>query len=68
MQATEVLKEIVGIGEGLAGRLILWDARAARFTEIRIAWDPDNPLSGKSPSIRDLSIHAGGQPGAVCAA
>jgi molybdopterin-synthase adenylyltransferase len=68
MQATEVLKEIVGIGEGLAGRLILWDARAARFTEIKIAWDPDNPLSGKSPTIRDLSIHAGGQPGAVCAA
>jgi molybdopterin-synthase adenylyltransferase len=69
MQATEVLKEIVGIGEGLAGRLMLWDARAARFTEIRIAWDPDNPLSGKSPSIRDLSIHAaGGQQGAVCAA
>jgi molybdopterin-synthase adenylyltransferase len=68
MQATEVLKEIVGIGEGLAGRLILWDARAARFTEIKIAWDPDNPLSGKSPTIRDLSIHAAGQPGAVCAA
>jgi molybdopterin/thiamine biosynthesis adenylyltransferase len=68
MQATEVLKEIVGIGEGLAGRLILWDARAARSTEIRIAWDPDNPLSGKSPTIHDLSIHAGGQPGAVCAA
>jgi len=68
MQATEVLKEIVGIGEGLAGRLILWDARAARLTEIKIAWDPDNPLSGKSPTIRDLSIHAAGQPGAVCAA
>ena len=68
MQATEVLKEIVGIGDSLAGRLILWDARAARFTEIKIAWDPDNPLSGKSPTIRDLSIHAGGQPGAVCAA
>ena len=68
LQATEVLKEIVGIGEGLAGRLLLWDARSARFTEIKVAWDPDNPLSGKSPSIRDLSIHARGQPGAVCAA
>ena len=49
-------------------RLILWDARAARCTEIRIAWDPDNPLSGKAPSIRDLSIHAAGAQGAVCAA
>ena len=52
----------------LAGRLLLYDARATRFNEIRIAWDPANPLSGKSPTIRDLSIHAGGQQGAVCAA
>ena len=68
LQATEVLKEIVGIGESLAGRLLLYDARAARFNEIKIAWDPANPLSGKTPTIRDLSIHAGGQQGAVCAA
>ena len=68
LQATEVLKEIVGIGEGLAGRLLLYDARSARFNEIRIAWDPANPLSGKTPTIRDLSIHAGAQQGAVCAA
>ena len=68
LQATEVLKEIVGFGESLAGRLLLYDARATRFTEIRIAWDPANPLSGRTPSIRDLSIHAGAQQGAVCAA
>ena len=68
LQATEVLKEIVGLGESLAGRLLLYDARATRFTEIKVAWDPENPLSGKAPTIRDLSIHAGGQPGAVCAA
>jgi adenylyltransferase/sulfurtransferase len=68
LQATEVLKEIVGIGDSLAGRLLLYDARAARFTEIKVAWDPANPLSGKSPTIRDLSIHAGGLQGAVCAA
>ena len=68
LQATEVLKEIVGIGEGLAGRLLLYDARATRFNEIKIAWDPANPLSGRAPTIRDLSIHAGGEQGAVCAA
>ena len=68
LQATEVLKEIVGIGEGLAGRLLLYDARSARFNEIKIAWDPANPLSGKTPTIRDLSIHAGARAGAVCAA
>ena len=68
LQATEVLKEIVGIGEGLAGRLLLYDARNARFNEIKVAWDPANPLSGRAPTIRDLSIHAGGGQGAVCAA
>jgi molybdopterin-synthase adenylyltransferase len=68
LQATEVLKEILGLGDSLAGRLVLYDARACRFNEIRIAWDPDNPLSGKNPTIRDLSIHAGADRGAVCAA
>jgi adenylyltransferase/sulfurtransferase len=68
LQATEVLKEILGIGEGLAGRLLLYDALAARFTEIALAWDPANPLSGTAPTIRDLSIHAGARDGASCTA
>jgi adenylyltransferase/sulfurtransferase len=46
MQALEVIKEIVGIGEGLVGRLLLYDARDARFETIRYAWDPANPLNG----------------------
>jgi len=68
LQATEVLKEILGIGEGLAGRLVLYDARSARFNEIKIAWDPTNPLSGRAPTIQDLTLHAGTQQGAACAA
>lgn len=68
LQATEVLKEIVGIGQGLAGRLLLYDAHNARFNEIKVTWDPANPLSGTTPTIRDLSIHAGAGQGAVCAA
>jgi molybdopterin/thiamine biosynthesis adenylyltransferase len=68
LQATEVLKEILGIGEGLAGRLLLYDARSARFNEIKIAWDPANPLSGRTPTIRDLAIHAGTPQGSTCAA
>ena len=68
LQATEVLKEILALGDSLAGRLLVWDALAARFQEIRYAWDEDNPLSGRSPTIRDLSVHLGGQDGAVCAA
>jgi molybdopterin/thiamine biosynthesis adenylyltransferase len=68
LQATEILKEILGLGESLAGRLLLYDAQAARFTEIKVAWDPVNPLSGRTPTIRDLSIHAGAGSGATCAA
>jgi molybdopterin-synthase adenylyltransferase len=58
LQATEVLKELVGIGESLAGRLLIYDALGQRFEQVKIAWDPDNPLSGRSPTITDLSIHA----------
>ena len=67
LQATEVLKEVLGLGETLAGRLLLWDALATRFQEIRYSWDADNPLSGTHPTIRDLSVHAGAGDGAVCA-
>jgi adenylyltransferase/sulfurtransferase len=34
------------------------DARDLRFEPVNYAWDPDNPLSGENPTIRDLSIHA----------
>ena len=44
MAALEVVREIVGFGEGLVGRLIMLDARAMRFETIRYADDPDNPL------------------------
>lgn len=47
LQALEAIKEIVGIGEGLVGRLLLYDARGARFETIRYAWNPDNPLNGR---------------------
>jgi molybdopterin-synthase adenylyltransferase len=68
LQATEVLKEICGIGETLAGRLLLWDALAGTFQQVKVAWDPDNPLSGRTPMITDLSIHRAGADGAACVA
>jgi len=46
LMALEVLREIVGFGEGLVGRLLLVDALSLRFETIRYAYDPDNPLSG----------------------
>ncbi len=48
LQALEAIKEIVGIGEGLVGRLLLYDARAVRFETIRYAWNPANPLNGSA--------------------
>jgi molybdopterin-synthase adenylyltransferase len=58
MVALEVIREIVGFGEGLVGRLLMIDARAMRFETLRYAWDPANPLTGEQPTIRDLSGHA----------
>ncbi len=57
MMALEVIREIVGFGEGLVGRLMMMDALAMRFETLNYAWDGTNPLNGKNPTIRDLSIH-----------
>jgi adenylyltransferase/sulfurtransferase len=58
MMALEVIREIVGFGEGLVGRLLMVDARSMRFETLNYEWDPGNPLSGEKPTIRDLSAHA----------
>ncbi len=46
MMALEVIREIVGFGEGLVGRLVLIDALSMRFETLRYGFDPENPLSG----------------------
>jgi molybdopterin-synthase adenylyltransferase len=58
MAALEVIREIVGFGEGLVGRLVMFDARAMRFETLSYAWDPANPLSGERPTIKDLPVHS----------
>jgi len=58
LMALEVIREIVGFGEGLVGRLLMIDARALRFETLNYGWDPANPLSGEKPTIRDLSAHS----------
>ncbi len=57
MMALETIREIVGFGESLVGRLVMLDARAMRFETLRYARDPSNPLNGENPTIRDLSAH-----------
>lgn len=55
MTALEVIREIVGFGEGLVGRLLMVDARAMRFETLHYRRDPSNPLNGDHPTITDLS-------------
>jgi molybdopterin-synthase adenylyltransferase len=46
MQAIEVIREIIGFGEGLVGKLLLIDALNGSFETIRYGWDAANPLNG----------------------
>jgi molybdopterin-synthase adenylyltransferase len=57
MMAMEAIREIVGFGEGLVGRLLMVDARNMRFETLRYARDPANPLNGDGPVFTDLSGH-----------
>lgn|SRR5690625_163206 len=68
LQATEVVKQIIGIGNPLAGRLLLYEGLEARFVELRVKADPDCPLCGRDPVIRTLEEGRYGPTGAVCAA
>ncbi|HEV7458398.1 MAG TPA: molybdopterin-synthase adenylyltransferase MoeB [Roseococcus sp.] len=57
LQATEVLKLVMEIGEGMSGRLLLWDALDARFRTVRLRRDPACALCGENATIHDLSAH-----------
>jgi molybdopterin-synthase adenylyltransferase len=58
MQATEVVKELLGIGDSLSGHLIIFDALGATQRKIRVAADPGCPLCGGQPTITSLAGHA----------
>ncbi len=53
LQATEALKLVLEIGESLIGRLQLFDALGATFTEVALRRDPDCPVCGENPTIAD---------------
>jgi molybdopterin/thiamine biosynthesis adenylyltransferase/molybdopterin converting factor small subunit len=54
IQATETIKLILGLGEPLVNRLLLYDALAMEFREVKIRRDPECPLCGDHPSISEL--------------
>lgn len=68
LQAVEVLKELTGAGDTLAGHLLIYDAKDTRFEKVAISWDPDNALSGRAPTITDLTCHAAAEAATACAA
>jgi len=53
LQASEALKLCLGIGEPLIGRLLLFDALATEFSEVRLRRDPSCPVCGDSPTITE---------------
>jgi molybdopterin/thiamine biosynthesis adenylyltransferase/rhodanese-related sulfurtransferase len=48
LQANEVLKLVIGIGEPLVGRLLLYEALGTRFTELKVRRDPECPICGEN--------------------
>ena len=54
IQATEALKLILGIGEPLIGRFLVYDALKMRFRELKLPKDPDCPVCGVRPTITTL--------------
>jgi sulfur-carrier protein adenylyltransferase/sulfurtransferase len=54
IQAVEAIKLIIGKGEPLIGRLLLFDALDMEFTTVKLRWDPDCPVCGKEPTVTEL--------------
>jgi len=54
LQATEAIKLILGVGEPLVGRLLLFDALKLEFRDLALAKDPDCPICGTHPTVTSL--------------
>ena len=57
LQATEVIKEILEIGDSLSGFLIIYEGLGTTFRKIKVRRDPGCPLCGTDATIKDLSAH-----------
>jgi len=69
LQATEVVKLVTGAGEPLVGRLLLYEALSATFTELKVRRDPDCPICSRSPEeISDSEMGVFPDYEAFCAA
>ena len=69
LQATEVVKLVIGEGDPLIGRLLLYDALGATFTEVKIHRDPACPICSRDPAdISDEELGVFPDYEAFCAA
>ncbi|MGF1609379.1 MAG: ThiF family adenylyltransferase [Kiloniellales bacterium] len=68
LQATEVVKELLGIGDSLSGRLLLYDGLAATFRSVKVTADPSCPLCGPQATIRTLDPTTYAEDSPYCAA
>lgn len=59
IQATEAIKLILGIGEPLVGRFLIYDALRMRFRELKLSRDPQCAVCGERPTIRELKAYEG---------
>jgi rhodanese-related sulfurtransferase len=59
IQATEAIKLILGIGEPLVGRFVIYDALRMRFRELKLSRDPQCAVCGDNPSILELKAYDG---------
>jgi molybdopterin/thiamine biosynthesis adenylyltransferase/rhodanese-related sulfurtransferase len=58
LQANEAIKLVTGIGDPLVGRLLLFDALSATFTEVALRRDPDCPVCGEHPTVTEYIDYA----------
>jgi sulfur-carrier protein adenylyltransferase/sulfurtransferase len=54
IQANEVIKLVLGVGESLVGRLLIFDALSMKFKEMKLRKDPACPICGDNPTITEL--------------
>ena len=52
LMAVEVIKEVTGAGDSLAGRLLIYDGLQAKMRTVKLNWDPTNPNNGRAPQTR----------------
>jgi adenylyltransferase/sulfurtransferase len=57
LQATEIIKELLVMGDSMAGNLLIYEGLSSEFRKIRVKADPGCQLCGKNPSIIDLTVH-----------